>query len=131
MKYLIDTHVLIYLGTGRTDSISKTALDVYKNPDTEIYVSQVSFWEIAIKINIGKLYIPVGLQNVIILTRQVGIRTISIQNSHILNYTKLPILADHKDPFDRLIVSIAQLEKIPIITSDRNFDLYNNIQRLW
>ena len=62
MKYLLDTHVLIYLGCGDTDQIGKKALKIYKDPDTRIFVSQISFWEMAIKINIGKLHVPIGLQ---------------------------------------------------------------------
>ena len=53
MRYLLDTHVLIFLGTGDVDRIGKEALKAYRDPDTRVYVSQISFWEIAIKANTG------------------------------------------------------------------------------
>lgn len=131
MKYLIDTHVLIYLGCGYTEQIGKKALEIYKDPDTRIFVSQISFWEIAIKINIGKLHIPIGLQNVIVQSQQAGIETITVQNSHILYYQSLDIMENHKDPFDRFIISTAVSEDLKILSSDKKFDLYQTVKRVW
>ena len=131
MKFIIDTNVLIFLGTGKRDRISDDVMNIYGDQDSQIYISQVSFWEIAIKINIGKLHIPTGLGEIIVRTRDVGIETISIKNIHTLNYAQLPRFDNHKDPFDRLIVSTAQTEKLPIISNDRNFDLYQGVERLW
>lgn len=69
MRVLLDTHVLIYLGCGYTDRIGKKALKIYKDPESRVSISQISFWEMAIKINIGKLVIPIGLKNLILQTR--------------------------------------------------------------
>jgi PIN domain nuclease of toxin-antitoxin system len=131
MKYLLDTHVLIYLGCEETEEIGKRALEVYKNPDTQLFVSQISYWEMAIKMNIGKLHIPIGLQNIIVLSRQVGIETISVKNSHILYYQSLEVQQKHKDPFDRYIISTAASENLILLSSDTKFDLYPMIQRIW
>lgn len=54
MKYLIDTHILIWLAIS-PEKISKDVLSVLENPLNVIFVSTVSFWEIAIKLSIGKL----------------------------------------------------------------------------
>jgi len=62
MNYLIDTNVLIFLGCGYEDRIGKKAFEIYTSPKSNIYISQISFWEIAIKINVGKLNIPIGLR---------------------------------------------------------------------
>jgi len=131
MNYLIDTHVLIYIGTGEIDQIGEKAFDTYQHPANKISISQISFLEIAIKINIGKLVIPIGLSNMIIKTREVGIEIIPIKNSHLVGYVSLPVMTYHKDPFDRLIVSTAIDENLSILSSDRNFDLYEGINRIW
>jgi len=131
MKYLLDTHVLIYLGCGYTEQVGNKALEIYEDPDTQIFVSQISFWEMAIKINIGKLHIPIGLQNVIIQSQQAGINTISVQNSHILYYQSLDVKENHKDPFDRFIISTAISEGLKILSSDTKFDLYKTVVRVW
>ena len=78
MNCILDTHVLIFFGCGYDNRIGRKALDVYKDPKSKIFISQISFWEMAIKINIGKLKIPIGLKNVIIHTRQAGIETIPV-----------------------------------------------------
>ena len=131
MKYLLDTHVLIFLGSGDVDRIGKEALVAYQDKDTRMYVSQISFWEMAIKINIGKLHIPIGLKNVIESSLQAGIETIPVQNSHILNYQSLEVKEDHKDPFDRYIIATALLEKLKILSNDSKFDIYDDVVRVW
>ncbi len=131
MKYLIDTHVLIFLGCGYEDRIAKKAFEIYTSPESNIYISQISFWEMAIKINIGKLNIPIGLKNIINLTRQAGIDTIPVKNSHILYYQTLEVHEKHKDPFDRFIIATALCEDMKIITSDTSFDYYLKVDRVW
>ena len=85
----------------------------------------------AIKINIGKLIIPIGLKNVIALTRQAGIDAIPVRNSHILCYQSPEVHEKHKDPFDRYIISAALCEEMKIISGDSQFDLYPNVIRIW
>ncbi len=131
MSYLIDTHVLIHLGTGEAKRLSDRVIEIYSNTANNLYISQISYWEMAIKINIGKLFIPIGLRNIILQTRLIGIEMIPIKNSHILFYENLQIMDNHKDPFDRLIVSAAIAEDLSIISSDTKFDLYETINRIW
>jgi PIN domain nuclease of toxin-antitoxin system len=131
MNCILDTHVLIFLGCGYDNRMGQKALDVYNDPKSKIFVSQISFWEMAIKINIGKLKIPIGLKNVIIHTRQAGIETIPVRNSHILYYQSLEVHEKHKDPFDRYIISTALCEDMRIISSDSKFDLYSSVIRIW
>lgn len=131
MRCLLDTHVLIFLGTGDVDRIGEEALGRYQDPETRVYVSQISFWEMAIKINIGKLHIPIGLKNVIESAQQAGIETIPVKNSHILSYQSLEVHEDHKDPFDRYIIATALSEELEILSNDRKFDIYNAVVRVW
>lgn len=131
MKYLLDTNILIFLGTGNVGKIGRQALEIYKDANNEMYISQISYWEIAIKMNIGKLVIPIGLQNVMYQSKQAGIKMVPVDNSHIIHYQSLPVLAEHKDPFDRYIISVASAENLTILSSDKKFDLYTNITRIW
>jgi PIN domain nuclease of toxin-antitoxin system len=131
MNYLIDTNVLIFLGCGYEDRIGKKAFNIYTLPESYIFISQISFWEMAIKINIGKLNIPIGLKNIINLTRQAGIDTIPVKNFHILYYQTLEVHENHKDPFDRYIIATALCEDMKIISSDTSFDYYEKVERIW
>ncbi|MEI7585014.1 type II toxin-antitoxin system VapC family toxin [Runella sp.] len=124
MSYLIDTQVLIWFQT--LDSRLKPA--TYKlltDLQNEIWVSQVSLFEIAIKQKLNKLPefdLPLG--RVIEFTEKDGIGILRIANSHIAAYDNLPLLPNHRDPFDRLILATALAENLPVISSDRNFRLY-------
>ncbi len=131
MKYILDTHLLIFLGTNDIEKISKKALKIYQNPVNELFISQISYWEMAIKINLGKLIIPVGLRSIMLQTHQAGIQMIPVRNEHILNYESLPRFDNHKDPFDRFIVSVTLNEKAELISSDKKFDLYKSLKRVW
>lgn len=131
MNVLLDTQVLILIGSGAVKKIGKKALEIYLDPKTTAYISQISYWEMAIKINIGKLHIPIGLQNIMMLTQQAGIAMIPVQNSHIFQYQSLEVQDNHKDPFDRYIIATAMVEGMTILSSDSKFDLYQDVVRVW
>jgi PIN domain nuclease of toxin-antitoxin system len=131
VKILLDTCVLIYFGCENLDKIGAEALKRYQDIQNEIFVSQISFWEISIKINIGKLVIPIGLKNLMQLSEQAGIKTIPIRNSHILYYQNLERKEEHKDPFDRFLISVSAVEGLYMATNDFKFDLYPEVKRVW
>lgn len=45
MNYMLDTDVLIFLGRGYENRIGRKALQIYNNPESRLFVSQISFWE--------------------------------------------------------------------------------------
>lgn len=53
-----------------------------------------------------------------------GISIIDVDRRHLAAYASLPMLKDHSDPFDRLIIAQAITDKIPIVSSDHKFKLY-------
>ena len=59
MSFIVDTHALIFFGCGHKERIGEKAMEVFKNLSSMLYISQISYWELAIKINIGKLEIPI------------------------------------------------------------------------
>jgi len=116
MNFLLDTHA--FLWTVTNDSrLSTVARDVIADGGNEIFLSAVSMWEIVLKASVGKLRVEGGparfLQRQIRLAR---LSTLPIHPAHILQLPALPPL--HKDPFDRLLIAQAQVEDLPLITSD-------------
>jgi len=94
-----------------------------------LFFSAASCWEIAIKAQLGKITLPAKPD--IFLAEQLSINAIQsmpVQSSHALHVFNLPPL--HRDPFDRIIVAQAQLEKLPVITSDSLISQYN-IDTIW
>lgn len=129
MRFLLDTHAFIWLGCGNLDALGKEALKAYEDTDNEILLSMASLWEMAIKINIGKLSLSKPLKDLIKSTESSGISILPISADHILKYQTLPL--HHSDPFDRLIISSAYTENMTVLTCDDKFALYDQLSILW
>ena len=89
----------------------------------------ISIWELAIKISLRKLSLQKSLKDFIsedIMGNDIKI--LNISTPHICNLENLPFY--HRDPFDRLIITQSVTESIPVLSSDKIFDLYP-IRRIW
>lgn len=125
--YLLDTHAFIWQATG-SSQLSKKALSVIQS-DHEILLSIASIWEMAIKVNIGKLSFSANFPEIIKEEIEANSYQISqIQPEHLFALSRLP--HHHKDPFDRILIAQAITERIPIVSIDSKFDLYS-VQRIW
>lgn len=128
MTYLLDTHALIWFLEGNDTKLPQSIVNELIDPDNSVFSSIVSFWEMAIKIQIGKLTLPNSLEDMMQKVAQAGVEVLALSFEHITNLKSLPL--HHKDPFDRLIISQAQVQKLTIISKDRAFKNYD-IQLLW
>ena len=126
MKYLIDTHVIIWL-LENDDKLSRTARREIENPDNQIFVSIVSLFEIAIKVKIGKLDFNKSVNDIVKELNNQGINILALNAFHIENYQSVPLIADHRDPFDRILIATALHENLSIITIDEKFENYKHI----
>ena len=124
--YLLDTHTLIWYLTSDAQ-LSKKALNAITSL-SDVYISSVSLWEIAIKKSINKLDVDVDLADIVIECNKQDINILQLELPHYENVQKLPFL--HKDPFDRMIIAQAQAENLIVITRDEKIPLYN-VQTLW
>jgi PIN domain nuclease of toxin-antitoxin system len=121
MRYLLDTHALIWYleGDARLSTQAKSIIEDDKN---EIIATVASFWEMAIKINLGKLTLKMSLDEMFERLDDMEIHIIAIQASHIRIVQTLPL--HHRDPFDRMIIAQADAEKCTIISIDEAFNAY-------
>lgn len=127
-SYLLDTHTLLWYSSN-DDNLSDKVAEIIKNPDNEIFVSLVSFWEIGIKISIGKLESKIKIEQLEKYLKDNNIKIISIQMENIYFIKDLPLL--HKDPFDRLIIAQAYSKKLIILSKDSNFKFYKEVEVVW
>lgn len=123
MKVLIDTHIFLWFMEGVR--IRQNAKDFLQDTfDNEIYVSFATAWEIAIKYGIGKLKLPdvpeIWFPNRL---RRAGFLYLPIDVQHVLRVHNLP--QHHRDPFDRLLISQANIENLPIISENPQFSVYS------
>lgn len=117
MRLLLDTHVVLWQLSGERE-LSTQARDSISEAD-DLLFSVVSFAEIGIKASVGKLDVPDDLQERI---ADSGVRTLGLSPAHGLAVSRLPV--HHRDPFDRLIIAQAMVERLTVVTADARFGSY-------
>src|SRR3990167_1549422 len=108
MKYLLDTHVLLWWLT-EPEKIQTKAKKIIRDKANEIYISSASCWEMAIKKSLGRLTLPHNLLEAIALE---GFQILPIKPEECLGITDLPMV--HTDPFNRLLVMQAKFYDLVI-----------------
>jgi PIN domain nuclease of toxin-antitoxin system len=132
MNYLLDTHTLIWTISDRP-KLSQTARKALDNTGNSIFVSSISFLEIALKFSIGKLEIngilPEQLPE---LTLKTGFELISLSPEECASYHMLPITS-HKDMFDRMLIWQAIKRNLIFISKDDRIAQYRTegLKILW
>ena len=129
MDYLLDTHALLWF-TGGDKRLSDKARKIIEDTDNNLSVSVASLFEIAIKVKIGKMDLKKPLDVVYRDIQTASINIIPIEPLHLLAYQNIPLHADHRDPFDRIIVATAMAENLTIISVDPKFLYYSDLVRI-
>ena len=128
MKVLLDTHVFLWWITD-DPRLSPLAREIIADGTNRIYFSAASGWEIAIKAKLGRLKLPGNPERFVPEQLKLNaIEALPVQLSHALHVHKLP--DHHRDPFDRLLIAQAQLEKMPILTADPQISRYS-VEVIW
>ena len=121
MRVLLDTHVLVWYLEGNPN-LSRPQRELIVKPETEVFVSMASLWEIAIKSSIGKIRLTRPLTEILQQLSSQSIDILNLAPRHILQVATLPF--HHRDPFDRMIIAQAKAEFLPVITNDAEFGAY-------
>ncbi len=128
MKLLLDTHALIWF--AEDDSrLSARAREALHDEANHLHCSIVSIWEIAIKASLGKLKLGARLDGAFQRgLEETGFTFVPIEYLHAAHVLTLPWR--HRDPFDRLLIAQATLEKLVLVSHDEQLDAYQ-IRRIW
>ena len=130
MRLLLDTHAMYWYIEG-DPKLSNTAQTLIQDAANEVLISPASFWEIAIKVSIGKWTLNRPYEDFIDLgLKQYGFQVLPILPTHTARLIGMPFPPKHKDPFDRLLVAQAIVEGIPLVSADSQLDAYG-ITRIW
>ena len=127
MRLLLDTHVFLWFMAG-DERLSKKARDAIMDEESELYLSAVSVWEMAIKAGMNRLTLPTSVAESVAEKVNQGFMMLPITWEHAADVQLLPF--HHRDPFDRLLIAQANAEKMPIISGDRFFRHYG-IRVIW
>lgn len=114
MSLLLDTHLLLWSAIlpNRLTGVARTLID--ESP--EVWFSVTSIWEVAIKLSTGRLDFDVDPRTLRRGLLENGWHELTITGEHAVAVADLPLI--HKDPFDRLLIAQANVEGLPLLTSD-------------
>lgn len=118
MRLLLDTHTLLWW-LSDDPTLSQVARSAIARPDADVAISAASAWEVSIKSALGKLTAPGDLEAQLHRHR---FSSLPITIRHALVAGSLP--RHHDDPFDRMLVAQARIERMTLVTRDPRIGLY-------
>ena len=127
MRLLLDTHAFLF-AIAEPEQLTAKTRRLLTNPSVERWVSAVSLWEIAVKVHIGKLAMPLDRAFYIRHMEALKAKTLAVSLQHSFALLELPL--HHRDPFDRLLIAQAREEGLTLVTRDRAFRAYE-VAHVW
>ena len=128
MKLLLDTHAFIWWASDSVRLTSAVRANL-SDPSNTLLLSVISVWEMQIKIQLGKLKASRPLRDLVEHHSRVNrMQVLPVTLEHVLALDSLP--ANHKDPFDRLLIAQATVEDVFLVSGDPVFSS-NPVKLLW
>lgn len=124
--YLLDTHTFIWL-TENDPSLPEPLRDLIDTAET-VYLSIASLWEIAIKLQLGKLSLQRPYETIGPAIDVSDILLLPISFADTVQIRNLAL--HHRDPFDRMLIAQAINQSLIVISNDKAFDTYP-VKRHW
>ncbi|MDR2166262.1 MAG: type II toxin-antitoxin system VapC family toxin [Clostridiales bacterium] len=122
MKILLDTHIVLWI-LSSSKRLSQSTIHIISEKKNQKFISLAAVWELAIKINRGKMAFEGGITGFLNLIQESDIEILHITPPHIEYLEKLPPI--HQDPFDRIMVAQAMFEGMFFATVDSNVKKYD------
>jgi PIN domain nuclease of toxin-antitoxin system len=128
LRLLLGTHAFLWfiLNDPQLTAAARTAIS---DPKNDVFVSPATYWEIAIKVSIGKYALTTPFEDFV----RHGIEDndfelLPIEIPHAARAATLPF--HHKDPFDRMLIAQSQVEGLTLVSNEVRFDAYG-VKRHW
>ena len=126
-RVLLDTHLLLWW-LKDDPRLPPSLVTELQTDQHDVLISQASLWEMAIKVNLGRLSVDLK-----VLEQRVpdeGFQWLPISNEHLLEVAQLEPIEGHRDPFGRLLVAQCRVEPLLLFTCDRALQAYGACVRL-
>lgn len=121
MNLLLDTHVLLWWIDDHP-ALSEAARSLICSPENPVFVSAATFWEIYLKESLGKLRLPTDFEHRLCSE---SFEDLPVSAEHARQCGLLPWL--HRDPFDRMLVAQAKVERLTLLTADKRIADYGSM----
>jgi PIN domain nuclease of toxin-antitoxin system len=122
VKLLLDSHAFLWLADD-SPKLSASARARIDDPQSEIYLSAATIWELSIKLSKGKLELQQPLERIVedgVI--EYGIRYLPVSHVHAHYVAVLP--HHHGDPFDRMLIAQAHVEGMHLVSADASLAVY-------
>jgi PIN domain nuclease of toxin-antitoxin system len=127
VRLLLDTHAFLF-AIAEPERLTAKTRRLLASLEVERWVSVVSLSEIASKVQIGKLAMPLDESFYVRQLQALKAQTLAVSLQHSLALMKLPL--HHRDPFDRLLIAQAKEEGLTLLTRDAGFKAYG-VATVW
>jgi PIN domain nuclease of toxin-antitoxin system len=127
VKILLDTHTAIWW-LDAPKRLGRAGFQLIANPSSEVLISPVTPWEMAIKMNSGKMPPHILVTKFMEVLREQEFTLLQIHPLHAIRSGLLPF--HHRDPFDRLLAAQALELDVPLVSINAIFDRYG-VERIW
>ena len=129
MRYYLDTNILIYMLNRNSDELSRDVVAILMDYSNTFRTSTVCVHELIHLFQIGKVPLKRNGKNADISEfsewlKNMGIDIVPVSVKHLEKLASLPLMDDHRDRNDRLIIAQAISDKLALVSSDRKFDKY-------
>lgn len=118
MLLLLDTHVIVAIAREESHTLPRSIRDTLADQENSLLATTGSLWEIAIKHRLGKLSSPCDLPRWPALLSALAVALMDIDPAHVL--AEADPVPTTRDPFDRLLLAICQVENVRLLTADRS-----------
>ena len=133
VSYLLDTHTFLWSFLD-TSKLSETVRDILEDNENTVFVSSLSFWEVAIKEQLGKFSLN-GINSMLLpnIARNYDFEILNPDAYDFITYKELPLQKEHKDSFDRMLIHLAIRKNLVMLSHDHKFRQYeaDGLQLLW
>jgi PIN domain nuclease of toxin-antitoxin system len=128
VRLLLDTQAFLWF-VGGDRRLSRPARRRIEDARNDKFLSIASVWEMAIKLELGKLRIDVPMPQLVqVGAVDNGLALLAIEPEHAIGVATLE--RHHGDPFDRMLIVQARHEDMVIVGADEQFDAYG-VRRIW
>lgn len=123
---MLDTHGLIW-ALFEPEKLGPKTRAILENSQSVVFVSAISYWEISLKAGLGKLHLPgTDPGEIPAAARQLGLSEAPLEPEMLASFHRLPRMADHRDPFDRLLIWQCIVCKRTLLSKDRALQVYED-----
>ena len=126
MRYYLDTNILVFVLLDQLNEIDNSVIEVLKDYSNLFYISTIAMRELILLYKNGEIKKSKykTYKDIFHSIEELGYEIKPFTKQHVEIYSELVPETDHKDPTDHMIIAQSISDKIPVISSDKKFKLY-------